>query len=157
MSSHSRAVARSHGRRSPAFAGKREARAALVAERDRQLSHLRVWAERAGEAGLDATPESLKRLEAWYFRLVAGRGFRALGTSREAFEDGMASYFGHVVVSTHADARWVVVESPFAPGHFSLGVERGLVTWCGAFRAHARAPANARRDRLWREYRKYFG
>lgn len=156
MSRPGLATARRTDRRLPQFPSKRAARSALFAARDRQLVRLQAWAALAGETGLNATPESLKRLEAWYFRLVAGRGFRALGTSREEFEDSLAVYFGRVVVATHGDARWVVAESPFVPGRFSLGVERGLCTWLGDFRDLFRAPKNKSRTRLFRDYRKYF-
>jgi hypothetical protein len=109
------------------------------------------------ESCLDATPESLKWIEAWYFTLVDRGGFRSIGTTREEFEDCMASYFCHVVVATKPDAKWVVEESPFAPGHFGIGVQSGFCTWTGSFRDHFRAPANKGRTRIFRDYQKYFG
>jgi hypothetical protein len=157
MSREGLKVARSASRRLPAFSSQREARSRLLALRDDRLSRLKAWAKQAAEFRLDSAPESLKRIEAWYFALVDDDGFRSLGTSREEFEDCMASYFCRVVVATHADAKWVVEESPFVRGRFEVGVQRGYCTWAGSFRDHFRAPANKSRTRIFRDYQKFFG
>lgn len=156
MSREGLKLARRVSRKLPAFGSQREARTRLLAARDEALSRLRALA-RTGEFRADSTPESLKKIEAWYFALVASKGFRAIGATREEFEDYMATYFCHVVVATHSDAKWVVEESPFAPGHFDIGVERGLCTWFGSFRDHHRAPVNRTHTRVFRDYQKYFG
>jgi hypothetical protein len=150
-------VARRLSNRLPAFPSRREARSRLFAARDEQLSRLKAWAAHATESRLDASPESLKRIEAWYFRFLDEDRFRSIGTNREEFEDCMASYFCHVVVATHADAKWVVEESPFVPGHFGIGVQRGYCTWVGSFRDHFRTPATKSRTKIFRDYQKYFG
>jgi hypothetical protein len=144
----------------PAFATAREARRTLLAERDGALAHLRAIA-RDGEHGFtfELTPESLVPLERWYFALRASRGWARAGTDRASFERAMAVYFGAVAKRRVAGARWVVEPSPFAAGHFELGV--GVPLTCvmvsGMCDDWFKAPRNARQDALRRLYEDCWG
>lgn len=157
MSREGLRVAKEISSRLPAFSSQREARSQLLARRDERLTKFYALSSRATDFRADSTPESLKKMEAWYFSLVDADGFRVIGATREEFEDCMATYFCHVVAVTHSDAAWTVEESPFAPGHYQIGIRRGLCTWAGSLRDHYRAPANKNHTRIFREYQKYFG
>ena len=97
-------------------------------------------------------------MEKWYFDLVDAEGFSALGTRREDLERCMAAYYGEVAVRNCEDAHWIVEEYVFKPGKFEIGVRRGNFTqMLIRFTDHYRQPRNQRRQKIFREYQKYFG
>ncbi len=69
----------------------------------------------------------------------------------------MGFFFGAVAV--REGAAWTVYESPFAPGHFGLAVERGPVTVVlnRLGRDWERRPDNKRRRLLRRMYERFLG
>jgi hypothetical protein len=148
------AHAKKVGRRLPKFGSLREARSRLFAERTGRLERLKALAKQSDDFRPDFTPESLKKIEAWYFALIEGRAFRSLGTTRAEFESCMTSYFCQVIVATCRDAQWVVEEYPFVRGRYEIGVRHGFGTWASSFEDHYRFPGNTRRTRIYREYEK---
>lgn len=148
------AHAKKAGRLLPKFGSLREARSRLLGKRTSQLTRLKAWAKQSDDFRPDLTPESLKRLEAWYFDLVERRAFRSLGATRAEFESCLTSYFCQVVVATCRDAKWVVEEFPFVRGRYEIGVQRRLGTWASSFANLYRFPGNSRRTRIYREYQR---
>ena len=94
----------------------------------------------------DGSPETLKRMEAWYYQLFESHGFEKLGISREEFECCMASYFCHVAVTNCNEAVWTVAEYAFEKGKYEIGVTRGLVNVLrSSFKDHYKRHSNTRR------------
>ena len=152
------AAARALGTKLPRFRSSADARRALQRERDRCLAELRALVTKDCGFVADETPESLRALEAWYFALVARRGFARLGTDRARCEAAMGYYFG-AVAAGHAKARWVVQELAFAPGTYEIGVTKGrfslmgIEALCEDWRAR---PNNKAHRALARQYAEYF-
>jgi hypothetical protein len=150
-------IAESFGRTLAAFRTAGDARSQLFAERDERLTKMKALAAKSEGFAADDTPESLKKMEAWYFQLVDGDGFRALGTSREEFEQCMATYFCQVAVTNCSGAEWHVGEYAFEKRKYEIGVKRGLLQLMrGAFRDHYMKSSNRTRTAIFREYQRYF-
>ena len=159
MSRFSLRVARLFGQGLPAFASRAEAERSLFAQRDEGLAAIERAAERSAGAFIaDYSPESLKALEAWYFRLCERRGFEDVGTSRDEFEHWMAWYYGATAVRSDAEAEWIVAEFPFEPGRYELGVRKGPGTemLTAGFTDHHATINNARREHIYRRYRDHY-
>lgn len=140
----------------PAFGSVTAAERELLRLRDRSLEWLDELL-RARGLGLERKPTALETLEDVYFELFVDGRDVLIRRHRPAFEAAMGYFFG--AVAAHEGANWTVYESPFAPGHFGLAVQRGRLTvvlnrlgedW-------ARRPHNKRRRLLRREYDRFFG
>ncbi|MEO8201672.1 MAG: hypothetical protein ABI679_14180 [Gemmatimonadota bacterium] len=147
-------AALSYEKHLPEFGTLDEARTQLFVRRDQLLERLsRVDATAA--IGLDTTPESLKRLEAWYFTLLPDNHFAEAGLDRDTLEAAIPQYLGAVVVHNLPAFSWLVAEYAFAPGRYEIGITRGLYTVMLTAPADLSARAsNQRHQSLWREYKK---
>ena len=128
----------------------------LLRLRDRSLGWLDEFTRKGGVA-LRHEPAALETLEDLYFKLFVDDAGVLAQHHRAAFESAMGFFFGAVAV--HEGATWTVYESPFAPGHFGLAVQRGLVTVILNKRCEnwAHRPRNKRRRLLRREYDRFLG
>jgi hypothetical protein len=142
-----------HSQTLPEFRSVAEAQTALFGERDRRLAALAEFACRTGGFCLTYEPESLKGLEAWYFRLLEGGGFPESTPGQDDFEQYIAAYYGEVLVRS-TPFEWFVEECVFRPGRYEIGVRRPLVS---VMLTGPKAPEprdrNKRMQSLWREYR----
>jgi hypothetical protein len=140
----------------PAFESARVAERQLLALRDRSLGWLDEFARKRGVA-LPHERAGLETLEDLYFRVFVDDRGLLVRRHRSAFESAMGFFFG--AVAAREGATWTVQESPFAPGHFALGVQRGQVTVLlnKLGQGWERRPNNERRRLLRREYERFFG
>lgn len=132
----------------PEFENLDVAREALTKGKDEILSQL--LAELCPTLNLDFSPESLKRLERWYFEASCPEN----GIAGYSVPHAIGFYFGEVLCQA-GDFQWLVDENELQSGRFEIGVRRGLCTiWC----MRGRRPVlkgNARMQSLWRECRKF--
>jgi len=157
MSKRGVKAAEQHGDALPSFASHEDAVNYYFAFRDKHLSFLKSISMARSQFEMNHTPESLKRLEAWYFELYETDSFEGVRTDRATFERCMAMYFCEVVVRNFPDAEWVVKAFVFSPGKFELGVTRGLCAYMVCrFTDHYREPNNKRRQSIYRKYKHYF-
>lgn len=108
---------------------------------------------------MDYSPQSLKSLEAVYFKLMEANGFSDLGLSQQAFESLMGIYFGAVATRNDPAVHWIVQEFAFVPGKYELGVARGNTTvMVSSLRnLNLMQPERQKRDRLYRMFQRFFG
>jgi hypothetical protein len=121
MSKQGVAVAESLGKRLPSFAGSAEAETSLYAKRDRAFTELSDVSALEGQ--LDYSPESLDRLEQWFFS--NGQPERLQTGFNVA--DAIGFYVGEVYCR-NAGFSWVVREFVFMRGRYEIGVSRGSLT-----------------------------
>jgi hypothetical protein len=154
MSKQGMKLARAYGEALLRFNSLAEAERALFGMRDDLLHALRHAADSSPLVRLDDSPESLKRLEIWYFELLTQGGFAAVGLSRDVFEAAIPIYFGAVLAANVSSFKWFVEEFPFARGRYDIGVRtpQGSVALSGGWNLE-REPNNKRRQSLWRRYR----
>ena len=151
-------MAKLFGKQLPGFKNQAEAEAQLFADRDRRLENLLEAAAKTESFDADFTPESLKRLELWYFELWEGDGFGAIGLPREEFECSMAMYFLEVAVRNCPRAEWEVSEYGFENGKYEIGVKNGLHHLMRSrMTDHFQQPNNKRRQKIYREYMDSYG
>lgn len=156
MSRQGHAIALKHGEKLPAFASLAEAEQHYHNLRDKHLDILLEVATQYPLFHPDYSPESLKQLEQWYFRLYETGSFRAMGIVRETFETCMAMYFGETAIRS-ARAHWIVEQYFIAPNKYELGVRKDSVTMMvSRFTDHFREPNNKKKESLFRRYKKYF-
>jgi hypothetical protein len=158
MSRAGMVAARLHGESLPSFSSHADAERALFLRRDRLLASLQRAAEQSSRFAFDMSPESLKKLESWYFELLERDNFRAIGLDRLTFEGCVAMYFGEVVVQNNPEFKWAVHEYAFQAGRYEIGVERPLVRLdlTRGIDLAARGK-NKRRHSLWRDYHRWAG
>jgi len=132
-------IAGQFGASLPVFDSLIEARSALLKRKDDALAMLQSL------VALDFTPESLKLFEAWYFDQ---RDQQDLVSAAVGF------YLGEVLVR-NAAFSWTVEEFVFRPGHYEIGVTRGLGTIMLTNGRRLTRDGNVRMQSLYREYRKY--
>ena len=151
-------VARAHGEGLPRFNNLADAERELFRMRDNLIHELMQAVNSCLQVRLDESPESLKRLERWYFTLLSHDGFAVLGLSRETLEQAIPMYFGAVLVANTSSFKWLVEESPFARGryHIGVGTPQGSVALTGGWNLE-REPNNERQRSLWRRYRLLAG
>jgi hypothetical protein len=156
MSKQGLKIAKEHAGGLPRFESLADAERTLFAKRERLLRRLQEAAGSSPVVQLDYSPESLKRLEAWYFRLLRD-SFDAVGIGREEFEQAVSMYLGEVLSKSIARVEWSVTESVFAPGHYEIGVRRprvfGLML-TGRTNLEM-TPNNKRHQSMWRSFRQY--
>ncbi len=158
MSAKTVTIAREHGRRLPRFESAALARRAMFEARDESLAHLKALDGVSVGFVADRSIESLRALERFYFSLYP-RGFAGAKTDRRRFEAAMAFYVGAVATKQLPKARWVIEESPFAPGGYELGIATDGQTvmvggMCGGWHATKR---NTRHDALHRQFHDFWG
>jgi hypothetical protein len=148
-------VARLFGKSLPTFRDHAEAERALMSRRDELLRLLADWSQRSTEFTSDLSPESLKGLERWYFRLLDGPGFQSMDTDQETFERAMAMYVGAVFVHNATPPfEWFVKEFAFEAGRYEIGVRRDLFAMMLSRQSVPREH-NKRQESLWRMYGRY--
>lgn len=139
------------GEKLPVYPSLEVARTELFAQRDRLLSALTTAAAGEGVA-LDHSPESLKTVEPWFFRVVEAGRLPIAGMDLQTLDLAIAMYFGEVVVRT-TDFEWTVAEFAFAQGRYEIGVARPLYTrMLGGGLGLVERTRNTRRQSIWREY-----
>jgi hypothetical protein len=148
MSRYGLDVASSHGATLPKFSCVEEAERALYSQRDSILSAL---CNELGETlNLDYSPDSLKRLEQWFFEKRSPNKLQ----SGVPVAKAIAVYFGEVLCR-HGKFKWIVKEFAFAENRYELGVSKEL---CSIMLTNGRQPTlanNKRMQSLWREFAKY--
>ena len=155
MSRQGHAIALQHGEKLPAFASLAEAEQHYYNFRDKHLDILLKVATQYPQFHPDYSPDSLKQLEQWYFRLYETDSFRSMEIARETFETCMAMYFGETAIrSTHA--HWIVEQYFLSPNKYELGVRKDSVTMMvSRFTDHFREPNNKKRESLFRRHKKF--
>jgi hypothetical protein len=159
MSDAGRKAALAHGDKPPEFGSPDEAAAALATEKDSAVASLLSDCESSPDVALDFSPDSLLRLEQWYFDRISQRRFFGIvrAADQEVLARWCASYFGEVVVRSLEGAAWVVEECPFVPGRYTIGVRHGMFTMTlTSFHEKLHHPKNKKRDSIWRTYQHYF-
>jgi hypothetical protein len=147
-------AAAEHGRRLPSFRSLEEAKVALFKQRDEDLEYLKSQYHEA----LEFSPDSLKTVEAWYFSHFADGAERHGTLVRSRVELALAVYLGEVLVRSDARFQWAVEPFPFTPGTYELTVSRPLVQiGIGGMRDLFARPGNARRQSIYREFKRYAG
>jgi hypothetical protein len=150
-------AAKLFGKTLPTFSDQAEAEHALLSRRDELLQMLADWSQRSTDFRSDFSPESLKGLERWYFRLVDGPGFQSIDTDKATFERAMAMYVGAVFVRNAAPPfEWFVKEFAFEAGRYEIGVRRDLFAMMLS-RQTVQQEHNKRQDSLWRMNARYAG
>jgi hypothetical protein len=137
-----------HGSQLPSFESQSHAERTLFAQRDASLRDL--LDEVGPEVLLDGSPESLTRLERWYFENEEPTRTKS-GTS---VASGIGFYLGRVLC-VNANFAWIVQEYVFMPGRYEIGVSRGGLS---IMLSRGRSPhrdGNVQMKSLLREYRKY--
>src|SRR5262249_25888723 len=114
MSKRGLKAADQHGNALPSFASHEDAVSYYFAFRDKHISLLKSISMGRSQFEMNYSPESLKRLEAWYFELYENDSFESCRTERATFERCMAMYFCEVVAKNFPDAEWVVEEFVFS-------------------------------------------
>jgi hypothetical protein len=143
------------GRDLPRYGSQQEAERDLFARRDRLLTRL---CDSAGsKADFDFSPQSLKKLESWYFELLDTNGFSSIGFDRSTFENAIPLYLGEVLVRNRPPFEWFVQEFTFAPGSYEIGVRRPSISLMLTRPRDLSAQPTKRHQSLWREYRRYAG
>ena len=149
-------IAKLFGKKLPGFASQAEAERELYGYRDDRLQKLSRLASASDDFKSTGTPESLKQLEAWYFKLWEDDAFEDVGSTREEFEECMAMYFGEVLVGNIAGAEWIVSEYAFEEGKYEIGVKWQLTSvMLRRFTDHFKTSNNKRRQSIWRRYKQY--
>lgn len=134
------------------FESKEEAEAFLFTERDELKAKIESFSENY-RLHLDYTPESLKRLEKWYFDVCEVRGFPDIGISQELFEFCMGVYLGFVFTMNDSEFIWMAYESPFVPERYQLAITKRLYTRTIGPMSHLhKLSENKRRQSIFRDY-----
>lgn len=147
------------GENYPSFSSQAEAESILLDIRDMHLRLLAKAADRSSVFQVDYSPESLIRLESWYFELVKSGGFQEIGIDRVTFELCMDTYEGEVAVRG-AGAKWVVQEYAFRRGRYEIGVRlRNVTSMRGRFAHRDKYTQERKRPGryLYRHYQLFFG
>ena len=139
MSRHGLNVATEYSLALPRFGSHAEAEVALTKRRDQALADLQSKVE-----VLDFTPESLKALEV-----------EALRSGAQSIPPDQIGYYLGEVYCRSAGFKWIVSESPFAPGHYEIGVSRGLTTIMLTKGRTLTLERNKRMQSLWKDYQRY--
>jgi hypothetical protein len=146
MSRQGLIAAQHHAAVLPAFRSLAEAKFALLHRKD---SILAAFVSACGvDLELDFSPESLKHLEAWYFRI--GSPETVAGIS---LPSAIGFYFGEVLVR-NTPFEWVIESFVFEPSKFEIGVARpgySIMLTAGMLPSKR---GNKRKQSLWREWRR---
>lgn len=145
------------GKRLPRFDNLEEAEHELFRIRDELLSVLEQTIASSTQFRLDRSPESLKELEKWYFKLLNREdGFRSLGLTRDELERAISMYLGAVFVANVGRFKWKVEEDALVKGRYEIGVGTPLFTMNLTLGENLESkPNNKRQQSLWREFCKY--
>jgi hypothetical protein len=155
MGSYGRKIAVEYGETLPEFANLKEAKPALMKLKKKYVEKLNAAVQSSTGVALDYSPDSLVRLEAWYFEQVSKKRKKP---SPQELAEWCAFYFGEVVVKTIPDTKWVVESYAFSPGHYTIGVSQGkyFTVTLGSFYDTFHDEKNTTRDCMWRKYHKTF-
>jgi hypothetical protein len=125
---------------------------------DRYTKILEKLSKYTNEFTMDFSPESLKKIELWYFNLYESNKFSEIGTDRSIFEKCIAVYFGNVVIKNVDNAHWDVSEYPFIEGKYEFGVTKDIVSimLTKKFNDLYKIPSNKKKQSIFRMYKKYF-
>ena len=146
-----------HASRLKSFADLKDAEEYFFSYRDKLLKKIAALCLYTDLFAADYSADSLKELEKWYFDLWEKDEFSKIGVSQNEFEQMMSVYFGEVVVKNNPEARWVVREDSFVNGKYELFVNKGNLFFSIPFRGDwCDRPGNKRRNKLFRDYNKYF-
>lgn len=148
MSRQGMTAALRYGEDLPAFSSLAEAEENLLQLKESTLDAF--LAEHGSSIGLDFSPESLKSLENWYFEA----GHPKAGAGNYAMPLAIGFYFGEVLCRS-AGFVWTVEEYPFVRGRYEVGVRRRLAAIMLTKGKAPPAEGNARRQRMWREYKNW--
>ena len=139
----------------PSFTSQEVAEESLFNLRD-EMRELIVSLDQQWNIGLDFSPNSLKKLEKWYFELLGSDNFHNIELTRKEFEIFMGFYIGFVYIENDPEFSWVVEESPFAEDKYRIGVTKGLFTrMMGRIQHLEKLKDNKRMQSLFREYKQY--
>jgi hypothetical protein len=150
-------IALAHGELLPRFNSLEEAERELFRIRDHLLNALELTIASSAQFRLDRSPESLKELEKWYFKMVnRADNFKSSGSSKDEIERAISMYLGAVFVSNDSAFEWKVKENAFVRGRYEIGVCKPLVTLALTLGSNLESgPNNKRQQSLWRVFCKY--
>lgn len=144
-----------HAETLPAFASLRDAESALYQLRDKRRAALDQIAA-VSDIALDYSADSLKTLEKSYFTLCETDGFNKIAVTREQFEHLMGIYSGWVYTENNESFQWIVEESHWIPGRYSIAVSNGFLTRViGPVNHLHKLTNNKRMQSMYREYKQY--
>lgn len=151
-------AAKLYGKKLTHFVNQLEAEKYFDEYRTRCLSILEKTSKKTNDFVMNYTPESLKKLESWYFEIYKNNQFQELKVERDDFERSVAVYFGEVAIKNNENAKWIVSEFPFEKGKYNLGINEGfctlmIPTMCSDL---FKEPNNNMKQSLYRKYKKYF-
>src|SRR5262245_9967855 len=139
-------ASKEHGRHLPSFRNVDEATAALYGSRDATIASFLLACGQ--ELRLDYSPESLKRIEIWYFQQGCPDRHQGFSVAR-----AITLYLGEVLCRK-AGFEWIVSSYAFDPTKYEIGVTRGCETkmLSGSWRPPHQG--NKRQQSLWREWKR---
>ena len=105
------------------FAGQSEAEAFYYEQRDKDLNELKELGAAHPTLALDKSPESLLRIEQFYFECFVNKKAPAPVT-KERLEE-LVTQYTRQVFATHNIATWTVFENEFSPGRYDIGLDFG--------------------------------
>jgi hypothetical protein len=145
------------GKRLPRFNSLEEAEHELLRTRDHLLVVLDRVIASSAQFRLDSSPESLKELEKWYFKLLNREDdFRSVGLTRDELERAISMYLGAVLVANVSTFKWKVEEDALLKGRYEIGVGKPLLTLNLTLGSNLESrPNNKRQQSLWREFCQY--
>lgn len=150
-------LALEYGKQLLSFSCQEEAEKTLLSLKDACLKRIDVLASNQGTFMLDFTPDSLKKMEAWFFELFQGNKFRDIGTSQQEFETCMAMYFGEVAVKNNK-AKWEVEKYFLGNDKYTLGIRKNRL-FAMTLQKFSNLPLlknNKRRNSIFRKFTQYF-
>jgi len=136
-----------HGKELPSFERVDDARASLTAYRNLCLAALQ---KDIPVANLDFSPESLKRLEAWFFEAKEP----SMLPSGLPVASAIGFYYGEVLCRS-GGYNWVVEPYTFAQERYEIGVARPLTKIMLTFGMRPTLSGNKRMQSLWRMAKQY--
>lgn len=105
------------------FASQGEAEAFYYEQRDKDLNELKELEAAHPALALDNSPESLLRIEQFYFDCFVNKKTPAPVT-KERLEELVTQYTRQVFAAHHI-AAWTVFENEFSPGKYDIGLDFG--------------------------------
>ena len=148
MSRHGLIIAGQYANELPSFCGITEAKESLFASRNMALEQLLSISD--VNSFLDFSPESLLKLEKWFF----SSGQPSALPSGFSVEHAFGFYFGEVFVR-HSNFQWVVEEYAFLNGRYEIGIQRGLLTIMLTKGRCPKTNGNKKMQSLFSEFKRY--
>ena len=145
-------------KKSPRFKNKKEAEKYFLDYKSTYLEYLRTISKNSEMFEMDFTPDSLKRLELWYFYLKENGKFSEENIDESKLLISISIYYGEILRRNTKKWKWVIDEYPFVKNTYDLFVGRlphmGIMIQLNRKWAFYKID-NKRKQSLWREYKRY--